>query len=238
MKKLILLISVALMFSVSVAKADIIWDDPAVLFIGNPPSPSLGGGGTYLFGNEVVPIPNDFLQILLNGNGQPTLDNPLLLILGVPDQTSLTPAISALSVGTASGPVYKTDLNTGEEVYTILGLGDGTNNSNSFTNWSAADLAVNGINAGFFGLFVYDLINTGITGGSTVDVSFLSDLPDGTFAIAYGQVETQNGPNTNIKAFSTPFTESGLTTHNVPEPSSLWLIGMGLLGLGFFGRKK
>jgi len=237
MKKIFVMISIALLFIVPTVQADIIWSDPAVLFLGNPPSPSLGDGGTYLFGDEVVPIPNDSLQILLNGNGQPMLDNPLLLILGVPNSTSLTPAISGLSAGTASGPVYKDDLNAGEEAYTVLGLGDGTNNSNSFTNWSAADLAVNGISADFFGLFVYDLTNTGITGGSTIDITFGADLPNGTFAIAYGQVAKENGPNTNITAFSTPFTESGLT-HKVPEPSSLWLMGMGLLGLGFFARKR
>jgi hypothetical protein len=28
------------------------------------------------------------------------------------------------------------------------------------------------------------------------------------------------------------------TTTKVPEPSALWLVGMGLLGMGFFGRKN
>lgn len=153
----------------------------AVRRLGSPPDDS----GTYLYGLDVRRIPDTHF-FLENINGQPTLDNPPLLIHGVPNETSLTPAISALSVDTASGPVYKTDLNSGDDVYTVLGLGDGTNNLNSFTNWTAADLAVNGNTDYYFGFFVNDLDNTGVTGGSTEDVSFFSDLPIRTFSIAYG----------------------------------------------------
>jgi len=204
----------------------------STLFLGDPPSPSLGEGGTYLYGDEVVPIPNDFLQVMLNGQGQPTLDSPLYLILGIPNETSFSTPISDLSNGTATGPTYATNLDSGEEVYeevySALGIGAGSNNSNSFTNWSAAESSVNGIDADFFGLFVYQLYDTGITGGSTIDVYFSSDIPDGTFVVAYG--------TSDRKTYSTPFTESGLT-RKVPEPGMLMLLGTGLLSLGIFGRK-
>jgi hypothetical protein len=58
-------------------------------------------------------------------------------------------------------------------MYTFLGLGDGTNNSNSFTNWSAADLTVNGNTDYYSGFFVNDLDNTSVRGGSTEDAFFL-----------------------------------------------------------------
>ncbi len=76
---------------------------------------------------------------------------------------------------------------------------------------------------------------TGITGGSTVDVTFASALDNGTFAVAYGQ----EPPPTHGKAdsFTTPITESGLT-HTVPEPGMLLLFGSGLWVLGSLVGKK
>ena len=219
MKKLTLFTCAIFLLFVSIAQAG------AVLHLGSPPN-----SGTYLYGSEVRPIGDASLGILENGSGQPALVDPLLLIIGVANQTDSTyvaPTIS-LSVGSGSLASYAGNFTSGE-VYSFLGL-TGGNNSNSFGNWAAADLAVNGINATGFGIFVYDLTGTGISGGNQVDVTFASDLLLGTFAVAYGQDLTG-------KAFSTPFTESGLT-NKVPEPSTFLLFGIGLLGLGFFGRKN
>jgi hypothetical protein len=147
------LIVLSLVFA-GIAHADIIQYavDPSILHIGNPPN-----GGTYLFNNEVNPIGNTSLGIAMQGQPHTTLDSPLWLILGVPNSTSLTPAISGLtglSGGSAGAPTYMTNLDPGEEVYGILNVGGGSNNSNSFTNFNAADLAINGINAKYFGIFV------------------------------------------------------------------------------------
>jgi hypothetical protein len=221
-------------------------NDPAVLHIGNPPN-----SGTYLYGNEVQPISNTSLGILNNGNGQPTLNSPLLLILGVANQTSSTFVAPSITLSSGTGVVgganvyggtwgvstgyagYFTAASPANDVYQFIGLNPYGNASNNFGNWAAADLAVNGIQATGFGIFVYSLQNTGITGGTTVDVTFSNPIPNGTFAVAYGQALKGN----NIMSWTTPFTESGLTKQ-VPEPGALLLLGSGILGLGLFGRKK
>ena len=127
-----------------------------------------------------------------------------------------------------------TSSSTANDVYQFIGLIPYGNASNNFANWSAADLAVNGITANGFGIFVYSLYNTQITGGATVNVTFASAINTGTFAVAYGQY----GSGNHLKSFTTPFTEAGLTTNKVPEPGTLLLFGSGILGLGFFGRKR
>jgi len=221
MKKLSLFTCAVFLLLVSIAQA------AGVLHLGSPPN-----SGAYLYGSEVRPISDTNLGILENGTGSPTLEDPLLLIIGVANQTDSTysgPDIT-LSAGSGSDAIYMGNfISTSGEVYSFLGL-TGGNNSNSFANWAAADLAVNGIYATGFGIFVYELNDTGITGGARVDVTFASDLALGTFAVAYGT-------DARGKVYSTAFTESGLTTQ-VPEPGTLLLFGMGLLGLGFFGRKK
>ena len=219
MKKLSLFICAIFLLLVSMAQAG------AVLQLGSPPHT-----GTYLYGTEVRPIDDTSLGILENGNGNPTLNNTLLLIIGVAfNETNSTsaPVISSLSNGSVSRTASGGNFTSGE-IYSFLGL-TGGNNSNQFDKWAAADLAVNGITATGFGIYEYVLTGTGITGGAQVDVTFLSDLALGTFAVAYGTY--------GDKVFSTPFTESGLT-HSVPEPGMLLLFGSGLLGLGLFGRKN
>lgn len=247
MKKLSLFTCAVFLFLVSIAQAG------AVLHLGSPPN-----SGTYLYGSEVLPISDTNLGILENGSGQPTLVDPLLLIIGVANQTDSTYSAPIINLSTGTGILGGSSYFSGTwnattgyagnftsaasgDVYSFIGLIPGGNNSNNFGNWAAADLYVNGITATGFGIFVYELTGTGITGGNQVDVTFASELDLGTFAVAYGQDAPQwvggKKGHWQYTAFTTPFTESGLT-NKVPEPSTLLLFGIGLLGLGFFGRKN
>jgi PEP-CTERM motif len=236
-------------------------EDPAVLFIGStgcvtPP-------GCPVFGTEVNGIHSNTLTINENGKGQPMLGNPVLLILGFANVSStFVPPSITLSSGTGSAgganayptTTTKWDSNgfagfyttaftppkgTANSVYSFIGLAH-VGGSESFTNWSAADLAVAGITANGFGIVVYELFNTSLTGGGSVTINFSSNLPLGTFAVAYGcsGATGANGACPGMNTFSTPFTQSGMVNTVVPEPTSLVLLGSGLIAAGALRRRK
>src|SRR5438132_13148223 len=92
-----------------------------------------------------------------SGGANATVNQPQLLILGIPNDTTNLFASDPITGVTYTNPypggtstagsspsiTFEGAMTSGQEVYSFLGLSG--NASNSFTNWSAADATINGI---------------------------------------------------------------------------------------------
>jgi hypothetical protein len=185
----------------------------------------------------------DVLDIFQNSGGaNATVVQSQTLILGIPNDTTNLFATNPVAgvtyinsypggtstAGSSTSPTFIGALAAGTDVYTFLGLSG--NNSNSFTNWAAAEASVNGITATNFGIYELSLSGSDLGPKGLINVLFNSGaLPLGTFAVGWGT-------NADGSTFDTPFTEAGLTSSppssppptTVPEPSTLLLLGTGV----------
>ena len=240
--------------------------DPADLFIGDGKSGSCPMGGCASTHPNVIGATN--LSIYLNGIGHPALSDPLILILGIgwsgTGSMPIAPTLTAVNYYSGNGSIgttvtgfglYGIGLNGGDGQLTfgeINAYGQtsfnhittppgGPGSSNNFANWSSvAGPAINS-----FALYAYT-INQSIGGGDLLDLFFAGGLPSNTFAIAYGCEGTADDALDGSCAggvgstYSTPFTEAGFfsTGANVPEPSSIILLGTVGLFVGVFAKRK
>jgi hypothetical protein len=244
------------------AKADAITaassgSDPAVLFLSSN-GQFCGSGGACIVNNEANPVNSTTLSIYENGSGQPALQDPVLLMVAIPNGTSGAPTGVTLSSGTGTlggadfyGGNWNTTTgfapslftaNSTQDIYAFLGMIQG-NASESFTNWSGADAAVGLSGVTGYGIAVYELDGTGLTGGGSVGITFLNPLPFGSIVVAYGCSVTETGNNPcgqGQNPFTTPFTQAGVEPFRATEPAMLSLLGLGLFALlGFsFGQKS
>jgi PEP-CTERM motif len=243
------------LLSVAVIALALIWApvgayaDPAVLHIGTgfgtPCAQGCGGHPNLI---------DDTFSIFYNGQGQPALSDPLILIIGAPDFGSGTTAPTLTNVtfydenaGGSSAVTFALlgmGLNGGDGVMTAGQLAydeakfnSTTNNSNSFTNWSPL---VPGVTE--FDLYAFQL-NRSIDGGDLLDVT--GNFSVGSLVIAYGcdgaAGDALNGScnGGNGNTYSTPFTEAGhAVPEPIPEPGTLVLLGSGLSGVSMGARRK
>jgi len=218
----------------------------ATLHIGSGYGTPCATGGCPIYGTEVNNI-NSVIDIYQNSASAPALNSPVLLILGVANTTSASSVIEnsvlnaslidtsghSTAVSTTSDG-YRGAMTSSNNVYSFLEL-SGANNSNSFTNWSAAALAVDGIQATNFGIYVFSLKTSGFAGNDYLNIH-TNLLPEGTFAVAYGT-------DSSGKSYSTAFTNAGMRDNPpapsaVPEPMPLVLICLGLFGIAYVTKRK
>lgn len=227
-----------LLFSLSVLAFAVPSFAASTLHIGSGSGTTCATGGCPLYGGEVNGF-GDTLSVYQNSGGAPALDSPFYLIFGAVNDTTGTALNSsmfnqatALDGDTTSlgALAYMGQMGAGDEAYDIAGFSNPVpNNSNSFTNWSSWEQSVLGITATSFGIYTLAINNSAFDGKDLVDISF-NGLPVGTYAIGYGM-----GGN---KVYGTPFTEAGLSGgHKVPEPSTMALLGLGLL-TALFARRR
>lgn len=185
--------------------------------------------------------------------GNHSTQNPLIIIVGVYNGSG-TPAISfsgctiptacpAATAGTygINGSTASFTASSTGSAFDQFGLASG--GSESFVNWSAADVA-NGFAAPTsFSLYAFE-VPSGLTPGSPLTIDE-SGAAFGSFIIAYScnaGTGSSSGCAKQGDIAQTVFTNTGLITsgptHKVPEPSGLALLGSGLvLAAGLLRRR-
>jgi len=199
-----------------------------------------------LWNGELRSVADSDIGMQVQSGDQGAFADPVYLILGIAGALStdlkVTQTItSAAGTVAQGGGALAPGLNAtwtaadGTNAYQEIGLG--TQSSQNWGNWTGAYADLMGTSAPpFFGLFAYHLTNTGFD-GTSMEIDFDRDLDIGTFVLGYSVFPHGNG----TAGFWTPFTETGFVTPpppSVPEPSTLLLLGGGLMGLAFWRRRN
>jgi hypothetical protein len=203
---------------------------------------------------DPVPIGATGFRLTYHSQGnQPTILDPLVLIFATPQGgLSAAPPLSASSLSNPGGLVDTITLggtnvyggswdpttgyagifdNSGSgKVYQDIGLDTAGSASQNYSNWNgeSGDTA--------WDLWVYTItFDPNLESGYWAE--FNTNLPEHTFVAGYGctAIDPTNGLCDTQS--STPFTWTGYVT-DIPEPSILALLSIGLLGLAGARRYK
>lgn len=196
--------------------------DPNILL--NPGAFTIGASGNFTLLNPLLVVVGVY-----NGSGMPSISFSgctsslcSLATTGTYGLTDSTGTLTASSAGTA---------------FAQLGLNAG--GSESFTNWSGADVA-NGLAApSSFSLYAF-AVNTSLESSTPITVGE-SGASIGSFILAYGCTSLAVGSSgcANGASAQTIFTNTGFVGGtSVPEPGALALFAAGLGALGIALSRK
>ena len=169
------------------------------------------------------------LDIYQTSGGADTI-TALYLVLAVPDITNFSTTISSMTGYGMTTPSTSIFSDTGKnltsgDVYSLLGWSG--NNSPSFVNFVETATSGGGAAPDFYRLYTFYLPGVQFGGKDMLDIDFSTQLPSGTVALAWGST-------TDGRYYDTPYTKAAM----VPEPSTLLLLGSGLLALGGFAWRR
>lgn len=176
--------------------------------------------------------------------GNHTLDNPLLVIVGVANGAgvptiSFAGGVSNAVIGTY-GLTAQTKTFTSGDALATLGLNSG--GSESFVNWTGADAAKGFGTPTSYTLYAFAL-NASLNPTDSPITIDESGAANGSFIAAYS---CEGTPVTSACSGGdigqTVFTNTGLinagTTRSAPEPSALALVGGALVLFGLLRRRR